>query len=325
MQGIAPTDVLAHGSVVDEGDLCVINIGFYRAHFKVFQPQTSEQEEFCEDLPDTGESIFVMEYLHQELGNVPIEFRILRDVTGLGRFARLSDVEAIEDIEAATVFHQQPRIEKGVFTVLHQFDGEGDYLGMVSVRHPETEQYYSAVFPFHVGATDWGYLPLFALLLIVAQVAYLLMIKGWRPSWIYRAAADSGCHRMLMMLPLVLLLGAADPDPVVEQSTWLSENGHFRVSYESDISPLPLNQIHSWILQLETADGTPVQDAILELEGGMPAHNHGLATAPVISSGSGRGQYRVEGLRFHMQGDWVLTIIIRTGSLTDTILIPLSI
>jgi hypothetical protein len=323
IQGVMPAPVFAHGSVVDEGDLCVISIGFYRAHFKVFQPQTSEQEEFCEDLPNTGESIFVMEYLHKDLGNVPIEFRILRDVTGLGRFARLDDVLAIEDLEAATVFHQEARVEPGVFTVLHQFEGEGDFLGFVTARHPETDQTYSAVFPFHVGATDWGYLPLFALLLLVAQGGYLMAVKGWRPPFMRKHMQQhSTFTRVLMMLPLLLLMGAADNGPA---SQWTSMKGLFRVSYTSTVNPLPLNQIHGWTLHLETADGVPVNDAVLVLNGGMPAHNHGLATAPEVTEALGDGNYRVEGLRFHMQGAWEMTLDIRRGDTTDSVVIPLSI
>jgi hypothetical protein len=322
-QGLFPSLAFAHGSVVADGDLCVINIGFYRAHFKVFQPQTSEQEEFCEDLPDTGESIFVMEYLHKDLGTVPIEFRILRDVTGLGRYARLSDVLAIEDLDAATVFHQDARVEPGVFTVLYQFEGEGDFLGFVTAKHPDTDQTYSAVFPFHVGATDWGYLPLFALLVIVAQLGYLMAVKGWRPPFLRKTMTHENTFtRMLMVLPLLLLLGAADNS---QEMQWLSQKGLYRVSYESRVYPVPLNQIHSWVLHLETVDGAPVEDAMLVLKGGMPAHNHGLATAPVVSKGAREGNYLVEGLRFHMQGSWEMTLDIKVGETTDSVVIPLSI
>ena len=156
-----PIESHAHGSITADGDLCVIQIGFYRAHFKIFQPDTSQAEEFCEDIPDFGESIFVMEYLHQGLGAVPIDFRIIKNVTGLGLFAGLDDVEAISDIEAATVFYQGPVIESEVFTVIHEFQDSGDYVGIVTARHPETDQLYTAVFPFQVGYTRFGLLPLF--------------------------------------------------------------------------------------------------------------------------------------------------------------------
>lgn len=180
---IAPNNAFAHGSITADGDLCVIQIGFYRAHFKIFQPDTSDAEEFCEDIPDFGESIFVMEYLHQGLGNVPIDFRIIENVTGLGLFAGLQDVEEIEDIEAATVFYQSPTIETDVFTVIHSFEESGDFLGIVTAKHPETDQIYTAVFPFQVGYTRFGFLPLFIMLGVLTQLAYWTSTGGfskWR-------------------------------------------------------------------------------------------------------------------------------------------------
>ena len=174
-----PLESHAHGSITADGDLCVIQIGFYRAHFKIFQPDTSQAEEFCEDIPDFGESIFVMEYLHQGLGSVPIDFRIIRNVTGLGLFAGLQDVEAINDIESATVFYQEPVIESEVFTAIHEFQDRGDFLGIVTARHPETDQLYTAVFPFQVGYTRFGLLPLFILLGILTQAAYWASTGGY--------------------------------------------------------------------------------------------------------------------------------------------------
>ncbi len=56
-----------HGGVVLEEDLCVINIGYLQAHFNIYVPQEHQRQEFCEDIPSTGESLFVMEYLHPGL------------------------------------------------------------------------------------------------------------------------------------------------------------------------------------------------------------------------------------------------------------------
>ncbi len=177
--GLFSDEAQAHGSITADGDLCVIQIGFYRAHFKIFQPLTSEAEEFCEDIPDFGESIFVMEYLHQGLGDVPIDFRIIRNVTGMGLFAGLQDVEAIEDIDAVTVFYQEPVIESEIFTTMYEFENSGDFLGIVTARHPETDQVYTAVFPFQVGYTRFGFLPLFILLGVLTQLTYWVSTGGF--------------------------------------------------------------------------------------------------------------------------------------------------
>ena len=59
--------VVGHGGVAFEEDLCVISINFMQAHFTVFQPETSQSDEFCEDIPDITNSVFIMEYLHDLL------------------------------------------------------------------------------------------------------------------------------------------------------------------------------------------------------------------------------------------------------------------
>lgn len=316
---LLPPLLYAHGSVTDEGDVCIIRIGFYTAHFKVFQPQSSGAREYCEDLPATGESVFVMDYVHKGLAEVPIEFRIIRDATGLGRFARLDDVLALGDLAPHTVFYQPPVREPGVFTVLHEFTEEDAFLGIVSVRHPETGELYQAVFPFSVGFQGWGLLPLFAGLAVIAQVAYWLStgaISRWRAR---RLGLREEHMRVMMLLPLLLMMGAAAPE-----QAWTSDSGKLRASYTSEVMPLPLNRIHTWMLHLETADGAPLDNAEILIDGGMPAHNHGLATSPQVTANLGNGDYRIEGLRFHMQGAWELRITVRHGGVSDRIVIPLT-
>ncbi len=174
------SESIAHGSVTPEGDLCIIKIGFYSAHFKIYLPRTREHQDYCEDLPDTGETVFVMEYTYGDLGQVPVDFRIIHDVTGLGRFAQLQDVEALseEEIEAATVIYRPPLKQPDIYTINHEFEESGNYLGIVTARHPETNELYTAVFPFEVGYIGYGYLPLFVLLLILGQGSYWWMSRS---------------------------------------------------------------------------------------------------------------------------------------------------
>jgi len=101
-----------------------------------------------------------------------------------------------------------------------------------------------------------------------------------------------------------------------------SANGHFEVSYKSQLSPIAINQIHSWVLHVETADGQAVTGAELVIAGGMPEHNHGLATAPGFTE-QGGGDYLLEGLRFHMMGYWELELSISAGGVKDKVIIAL--
>jgi len=177
---LIPPLAQSHGGVVEEGDLCVIKINYLRGHFKIYQPRTDGHNEYCEDLPKATETVFVMEYLHSELGDVPIEFRIIKDVTGKGRFARWEDVAEIDDLDSVTVFHQEALIEPDVFTVIHTFDEEGDYIGIVTASVDHADKVYRAVFPFEVGFTGFGYWPLIIAILIAIQLQYWLMSRRAR-------------------------------------------------------------------------------------------------------------------------------------------------
>ncbi len=171
----------SHGGVAFEDDLCVINIDFMQAHFTVFQPDTRETEEFCEDIPDVTRSVFVMEYLHDLLTDMSIDFRIVRDVNNLGRFADWDDIQAIEDLEAVTVFYEQPRIEEsGFYSTSYDFTEKGTYIGVVTAELPEEDRYYNAVFYFRVGGRDWGTIPLFIALAFILQLGYWVSTGGYQ-------------------------------------------------------------------------------------------------------------------------------------------------
>jgi len=172
---LVPTLALPHGSVTNEDDLCAIRIGYFRAHFKIYLPESRGHEQFCEDLPATGDSVFVMEYIHPGLGRIPVDFRIIRDVTGMGRFARAEDVAAITDIDSATVLYRPASVTPDVFTIGHRFDEAGDYIGIVTARPEAGAEVYTAVFPFRVGFTGFGYWPAIAALIVLLQVNYLYM------------------------------------------------------------------------------------------------------------------------------------------------------
>jgi hypothetical protein len=104
---------------------------------------------------------------------------------------------------------------------------------------------------------------------------------------------------------------------------WISRAGNYRLSYRSELEPVPINRIHHWILHLETIDGKPVPDAQITVNGGMPAHNHGLPTRPRSTQYLGDGDYLIEGMRFHMTGYWEIILTITADSVSDTVVIPL--
>ena len=317
-----PAQVVAHGSVTPDADLCIIQIGYLKAHFKIYQPEARGQRDYCEDVPSKGRTIFIMEYEHSDLSTTPVDFRIIKNVTGNGQFANIDDVRMIEDLNAVTVFHHQYDTQPDVFMVEHRFDDTGEFIGVVSVRNEQNDKEYVAVFPFEVGYWGVGYWPAIALVALALQLHYLWM-NGWfrrRPPKLHIVRAVSA-----LFVASISLLHPSNVLVAEEGTgTWASRAGHFVASFQSELDPLAINRIHSWTLVVRDAEGRPVSGADIVVSGGMPAHNHGLPTQPRVTEELGNGRYLVEGMRFHMQGEWTVDVVIETDTAKDVVRIGLT-
>lgn len=99
----------------------------------------------------------------------------------------------------------------------------------------------------------------------------------------------------------------------------LSEGGHFQVSIEPETGQTPLNEIHTWLVEVKTPDGTPVSDADISFFGAMPLHRHGFPTEPRIASEVDPGIYALEGVKFSMAGWWTIGMGIIAADKTDRV------
>ncbi|OUS10044.1 hypothetical protein A9Q89_11920 [Gammaproteobacteria bacterium 53_120_T64] len=149
--------VFAHGGVSVEDDVCLIKIDRYKAHFTGYLPRERATQEFCEDIPIATQSIFVIDYISDELREMELDFRVIRDVNELGVTAVLADLGGEEAIKAATVYYAEPkRYHKGVMNIRHTFTQNGGYIGIVNANHLETGLKYTSVFPFSVGQVSYA-------------------------------------------------------------------------------------------------------------------------------------------------------------------------
>jgi hypothetical protein len=101
--------------------------------------------------------------------------------------------------------------------------------------------------------------------------------------------------------------------------TRASSDGLYRLSYTPSLTPIPINQLHTWTLHLETAKGQPINDAEIRLNGDMPQHGHGLPTKPVVTDKLGNGNYLVEGMKFQMAGWWVIDFAVTANGKPDKV------
>jgi hypothetical protein len=147
----------AHGGVSMENDVCKLRVGPYMMHFTGYQPKTSPELEFCEDIPGTGPTIIVLDYIDSSLRDLPVEARIIRD-TG-----------SEADLESITVYHKPAALyPRGSVVLEHTFDEPGRFVGLVTVGDQVSR------FPFAVGTRGRR-----AMILYVAFGAVALAAGGF--------------------------------------------------------------------------------------------------------------------------------------------------
>ncbi len=144
-------------------------------------------------------------------------------------------------------------------------------------------------------------------------------LRGWR------LVALSGVLLLALLgIGYVLMMqrmqDANTPPPGLDTSwTQISAKGLYRSTVAPSSEPIAINQLHSWRLHVETADGQPVDDATITIHGDMPGHGHGLPTEPAVTQKLGNGDYLVEGLKFQMGGWWYVDMDIVSAKGTDTV------
>jgi hypothetical protein len=112
--------------------------------------------------------------------------------------------------------------------------------------------------------------------------------------------------------------------PAAAPNSSLTDNGLYRISFTSALDPIAINELHSWTLRVETADGQPVDDAQIRVDGGMPGHGHGLPTQPQVTQNLGNGDYLLEGVRFQMPGAWVMRFDVAADGQSDGVTFELA-
>ena len=135
------TQVQAHGGLSLADDICKLTIGPFTMHFTGYQPDATQEKEFCEDIPATGRTVVALDYIEEALRPLPTEVRIIRD-TG-------AQAGAEGNLDAITILHIPAKIyPNGSINFEYDFMQPGKFIGLVTVR--DKEEYVSR-FPFSVG------------------------------------------------------------------------------------------------------------------------------------------------------------------------------
>lgn len=155
-----------------EDDMCLIKIGPYKAHFTGYLPRERAAQEFCEDIPVATKAVFVLDFISDELREMEVDFRIVRDINKVGRMATYEDLGGPEAVEKATIFYEKPKTyRKGVISVHYPFVDNGGYVGIIDAHHQATGLSYRSVFPFSVGGGHFAkYLVYYGVLFVFCGI-----------------------------------------------------------------------------------------------------------------------------------------------------------
>ena len=130
------------------------------------------------------------------------------------------------------------------------------------------------------------------------------------------ATTLTGCSHAMMMIH-----GTGAKRPAATEfglGPRTSDGGRYVATLEP-ARPLRPRQMQTVRVLVRDADGRPIEEAQISIDGGMPQHGHGLPTRPRVTRSLGDGIYEIEGVRFNMGGWWEFKLAIAGSSGTDTV------
>ena len=123
---------------------CTAQMGPNVLTFTFYQP-TQSRSQFCEDVPDTGQTTIVVDTMQDELRDMTVEIRIVKAAP-----------TAEEEIAAPNEAYLPPsQFRTGVIQLDHVFMDKGDYAALVRARSDDGRKEYNARFAFSVGTEFW--------------------------------------------------------------------------------------------------------------------------------------------------------------------------
>jgi len=141
----AATQAHAHGGVSIDAGQCIMKIGPDTMSFTGYQPLKS-RETFCDDIPDVGPTIIVLDAQQDELRDMSLDMRVVRNV---------GQKDPSENLEANTeIYVPAKKYKSGTLNFEYNFAKNGNFIGLVTAKSDDGSKVYTSVFPFAVGQTS---------------------------------------------------------------------------------------------------------------------------------------------------------------------------
>lgn len=152
----------AHGGASVEADKCRINVGPHLVHFTAYQPQLSGTTEFCNNIPELGNSVIVFDYEGKALRDMTVEFEVTKEPEG------------------KRIFYKEPgKAPTGTINTAINFTEPGNYLAHVTLVNEG--QKVDAHVPFSVGSAAGGGLStstILVVLVVLVAAGYIFYLSN---------------------------------------------------------------------------------------------------------------------------------------------------
>jgi hypothetical protein len=168
-----PDVAAAHGAVSGEDDPCLRRIGEQVVHFNAYQPQYQVKDQYCTDIPQSGDTFLVVDLVDPALRNELVGMRVVK-----GNGSKETDDQIVADIRPSThpdgILRGEVKLDEGLYTVTISTEKQN------LMKRPQ--------YQLRVHMTDYQKLvqtvavPLFGLLL-AAWLGYTLICSKWLRNW----------------------------------------------------------------------------------------------------------------------------------------------
>lgn len=117
----------------------------------------------------------------------------------------------------------------------------------------------------------------------------------------------------------------APSPPPAESDETQSQTGAYIVEYDPEPEPIPFNKLFS--LRVRVLENTPIRspakDVQVAADAAMPGHGHGMNTKPTTRM-LRPGEFMIEGMLFHMPGQWEIYIDVTRDGVTERARFPVT-
>jgi len=158
---LLPMSAWSHGGASVDTDQCRVVIGSHQVHFTAYQPQLTGSTEYCNSIPELGQTTIVFDYEGKALRNMTVEFEITKEPEG------------------TRIFYQEPSTHStGTFNTNLNFTEPGKYRAHITLVNEGQKVDEHIGFSVGTNQTSMSNSTIFVISVILVAVLYIFYLSN---------------------------------------------------------------------------------------------------------------------------------------------------